>query len=158
MMKKLLAIKQTEGQRDSNQTTRFQFIMAMLSLDEKHIFQLLKPNSLFLGNKNNWQFTHWLSQQFSTYKGSGFHSNFKEGISLDYYPGSETIEFEFALMINNDFMCEDPFDEKNQKNRAINGYKKIRLVLSFEDGKISDIRIPKFFFKNDNINRLKAEN
>lgn len=157
-MKKLLAIKQTEGQKDSNQSTRFQFIMAMMSLDEKHIFQLLKPNSLFLGNKNNWQFTHWLQQQFLPLKCQGFHSKYTEGISLDYYPGSETIEFEFALMIGDDFLSEDPFLENNQSDMSNNAYTKLRFVLSFEDGKISDIRIPNVFFKNDRINRLKAEN
>lgn len=53
-MKTLLANKQTDEQKRSNEYARYQFIMAMMNMDERMIGVLLKKDCKFLGNMNSW--------------------------------------------------------------------------------------------------------
>jgi hypothetical protein len=142
-MKTLLANKQTLEEKQANDFARYQFIIAMASIDERMVGSLLNKNSKFLGNLNNWQFIHWLKSQFAKLNPSMFHSKFKEGISLDYYPGSDIFEFSYApyeeSIDDHSFSSDDQYDEAVFKSK--NAFK-IRLVLLFENGKIADIRVP----------------
>lgn len=155
-MKTLLANKQTEEQKKANDNVRYLFIMAMMNLDEKAIFSLLNKNSLFLGNKNNWQFTNWLSKQFDSFKSFGFHSRFSEGISLEQYPGSETLNFFFSPMEKS----ENFFDEEYNPFADLNNEKIIKLsfVLNFDNGKIKDIRLVFRSVNNEQIKKYQLEN
>jgi hypothetical protein len=152
-MKTLLANKQTEEQIKANENARYLFIMAMMNLDEKAIFCLLNKSSFFLGNKNNWQFIHWLKGQFKGLMDCGFHSKFSEGISLDYYPGSETLSFFYYPMQNNENFETDPFADFNDDQ-----IRALRFVLSYNNGKIIDIKQSKRTIIHDLINKFKIEN
>lgn len=152
-MKTLLANKQTEEQIQANENARHIFILAMMNLDEKAIFSLLNKNSFFLRTKNNWQFIHFLKEQFKVLMENGFHSKFIEGISLDYYPGSETLSFYYYPMQNNEDFDSDPFiNMNNDKIRIFN------FVLSYNNGKIIDIKQPKRIILHSLIAKLKQEN
>lgn len=158
-MKTLLANKQTEEQKRSNEYARYQFILAMMNMDERMIGSLLKKGSKFLGNLNNWQLLHWLKSQFSVLNPDMFHSKFKEGISLDVYPGSDIFQFSFASM--DDENSTDLFFTENQNEDAIfsgKGSFKIELVLLFENGMITDIRIPKKITCLDKSKKFQIEN
>ena len=142
-MKELIANKQTDEQKRSNEYARYQFIMAMMNMDEKTLIPLLKKDGKFLGHLNTWQFLNWLRNQFNTLNPIMFHSKFKEGISLDYYPGSDMFEFSYAPMGENS--DNDLFFNEEQDDQAIFNSKmafKIKLVLLFENGKIADVRVP----------------
>jgi hypothetical protein len=142
-MKTLIANKQTDDQKRSNEFARYQFIMAMMNMDEKTLIPLLKKDGKFLGHLNTWQFLNWLRNQFNTLNPIMFHSKFKEGISLDYYPGSDMFEFSYAPMGENS--DNDLFFNEEQDEQAIFNSKmafKIKLVLLFENGKIADVRVP----------------
>lgn len=86
-----------------------------------------------------------------------FHSKFKEGVSLDCYPGSDIFEFSYAPM--EDTSGNDLFFNEEQDEQAILNQKmafQIKLVLLFENGKIADIRVPKkssLFGKNQEISK-----
>lgn len=155
-MKTLLANKQTEEQKKANDNVRHLFIMSMMNLDEKAIFSLLNKNSLFLGNKNNWQFTYWLSKQFDSFKSFGFHSRFSEGISLGQYPGAETLNFFFCPMEKS----ENIFDEEYNPFADLNNKKitKFSFVLNFDNGKIRDIRLVYRSIDNEQIKKYQIEN
>lgn len=116
-MKPLLAHKQTEEQKRSNDYARFQFIMAMMNLDFMMVRSLLKKDCKFLGNMNNWQLPHLLKSQFSKLNPHMFHFKFKEGVSLNYYPGSDIFEFSYAPMEDNS--DNDPFFNEEQDEKAI---------------------------------------
>ena len=151
-MKELLAKKQSADQKKSNDFARYNFILAMMNMDEKMVGPLLKENSKFLGYMNNWQLLHWLKNQFDTLNTRMFHSKFEEGISLDYYPGSEMYEFSYAPMSNSEndiFQTHDEYQNSIFKDDIT---LKIKLVLLFENGKIADIRVPK---KNIKLNELE---
>ena len=152
-MKTLLANKQNEEQKKANENARYLFIMAMMNLDEKVIFTLLNKNSKFLGNKNNWQFSNWLKNQFKGLIDFGFHSQFSEGISLDYYPGSETLSFYYSPMGSDEDIDNDTFD--NFKDPKI---KKLCFALNFNAGKIIDIRLSKKSIELSHLTKLKLEN
>ena len=158
-MKTLLANKQTDEQKRSNEYARYQFILAMMNIDERLISVLLKKDGRFLCNKNKWQSLYWFKKQFSKLNPQMFHSNFKEGISLDCYPGSDILEFSYAPIEENS--CDDPFLIEEQDEEAIFNSKtafKIRLVLLFENGKIADIRVPNKMVNLEISKKLQKEN
>ncbi len=158
-MKTLLANKQTDDQKRSNEFARYQFIMAMMNMDEKILIPLLKKDGKFLGHLNNWQFLNWLRRHFKRINPHAFHSKFEEGISLDYYPGSEMFEFSFAPMEDNSdnrlFFNEDDAEEDVFKNKMAF---QIKLVLLFENGKIADIRVPKKIASLEITKKYQQEN
>jgi len=158
-MKVLLANKQTDEQLKTNEQVKFQFVMAMMSMDERMIGSLLKENGLFFGNKNNWQVLHWLKTKFKGLNISFFHSRFKESLSLDVYPGSSLFEFKFAPFDNGLLDEEDPFDE-GYHNKLFNSKNviTITLVVLFENGKIADIRNPGRLIELNNLKQLQAQN
>jgi hypothetical protein len=156
-MKTLLANKQTEEQKQTNSFVRYQFIMAMMNMDERMIEQLLKKDAIFLGKLNNWQLLYWLKKQFAKLKTQMFHSKIQEGISLDYYPGAEIFEFSYAPMDDNN---GEFFDEGLDEKDIFEGKTvlRLKLVLLFENGKISDIRIPKNTICSERIKKYQHEN
>ena len=158
-MKILLASKQTDEQIKSNEQVKFQFVMAMMSMDERMIGSLLKENGLYLGNKNNWQVLHWLKTQFKGLPNTFFHSRFKEGLSLDIYPGSSLFEFKFAPF-DNELMDEEEQFEEGHHDKLFNSNKAITitLVVLFENGKIADIRNPGRMIELNNLKQLQAQN
>ena|ERR1035437_25683 len=158
-MKTLIASKQTEEQRRSNEYIRYQFIVAMMNMDEKMIQPLLKKEAKFFGHMNSWQLLHWFKKQFSTLGTPMVHSKFNEGISIDIYPGSDMFEFSFAPMDENTSV-EDTFLGR-LKEEAIFSSKntlKLTLVLVFENGKIADMRIPKKTICFEKAKRFQEEN
>jgi hypothetical protein len=158
-MKTLIANKQTDEQKRSNEFARYQFIMAMMNMDEKTLIPLLKKDGKFLGHLNTWQFLNWLRNQFNTLNPIMFHSKFKEGVSLDYYPGSDIFEFSYAPMGDNS--DNDPFFNEEQDEESIFNSKmvfQIKLVLLFENGKIADIRVPKKVACLEKTKRFQLEN
>jgi hypothetical protein len=155
-MKELIANKQTDEQKRSNEYARYQFIMAMMNMDEKMLIPWLKKEGKFLGHLNTWQFLNWLRKQFTTLNPNMFHSKFKEGISLDYYPGSDMFEFSYAPMENNNFFTYEEQDEEAIFNSKMAF--SIKLVLLFENGKIADIRVPKKMICNAKTKRMQNEN
>jgi hypothetical protein len=157
-MKELLAKKQSADQKKSNDFARYNFILAMMNMDEKMVGPLLKENSKFLGYMNNWQLLHWLKNQFDTLNTRMFHSKFEEGISLDYYPGSEMYEFSYAPMSNSEndiFQTYDEYQDSIFKNDIT---LKIKLVLLFENGKICDMRIPNRVASVEKITKFQNDN
>jgi hypothetical protein len=157
-MKVLLAKKQTEEQIKSNEYVKFQFVMAMMNMDERMIGTLLKENGVFFGNKNNWQTLHWFKKQFKGLNNTFFNSRLKEGLSLDVYPGSIMFEFKYSAL-NTDNFDDDPFSVEYQE--ALFNSKDaitITLVLLFENGKITDIRIPKRIIELSKLKQLQTEN
>jgi hypothetical protein len=158
-MKTLIANKQTDEQKRANEFARYQFIMAMMNMDEKTLIPLLKKDGKFLGHLNTWQFLNWLRNQFNTLNPIMFHSKFKEGVSLDYYPGSDIFEFSYAPMGDNS--DNDPFFNEEQDEESIFNSKmvfQIKLVLLFENGKIADIRVPKKVACLEKTKRFQLEN
>jgi len=157
-MKELLAKKQSLDQKKSNDFARYNFILAMMNMDEKMVGPLIKENSKFFGYMNNWQLLHWLKNQFDTLNTRMFHSKFEEGISMDYYPGSEMYEFSYAPMSNgsnDNFQTYDEYQDSIFKNDIT---LKIKLVLLFENGKICDLRIPNRVASVEKITKLQNEN
>lgn len=154
-MRKHLAIKQTDEQRRSNDYTRFQFVMAMMNADYITIKSLLKEDARFLGWMNDWQFCNWLKGQFKEIGSEAFHSRFREQICLDIYPGADMFYFEYAKHreIDSIFGIEENSDPFNENNTV-----KITLVLVFEDGKISDVRMPKRGIDVTLIKKYQLEN
>lgn len=159
-MRTLLATKQNEEQKRSNDYARYQFIMAMMNIDDRMIGVLLKKNRRYLGNLNSWQVLHWFNNKFSKLDSNMFHSKYTEGISLDVYPGAEMFEFSFAPMESN-YNYDPLLSNENHNENAIFSSKKafhIKLVLLFEDGQIADIRIPKIFISKEKIKNLQCKN
>ena len=159
-MNTFLAHKQNEEQKRSNDYARYQFIMAMMNIDERMIGGLLKKNGKYLGNLNNWQTLHWFKSKFSGLDPNMFHSKFNEGISVDVYPGSEIFEFSYVPM-ESEFNNDNFFNEENLNEDDIFLNKKafhLKLVLLFENGKIIDIRIPKIVISKERINDLQCKN
>ncbi len=158
-MKTLLANKQTEEQKRSNQYARYQFIMGMMNMDEAMINLLLKKDCKFLGYMNKWQFIHWLKSKFSTLNPHLFHSKYTEGISIDYYPGCDMFEFLYAPLegdVNTCLSYAEDLDEEAIFNsiKAVS----IKLVLLFENGKITDVRIPKKTICKEKTKKFQVEN
>ncbi len=112
-----------------------------------------------MGYMNNWQFVSWLGKKFGPIKVSFFSSEFKEGISLDAYPGSEMFEFSFSAF-EQDNIDQGPFSFEANDNKKSTQTEKmsICLVLLFENGKIADIRVPKKFACFDLTKRFQQEN
>ncbi len=158
-MKPLLANKQTDEQKRSNDYARFQFIMAMMNLDFMMVRSLLKKDSRFLGWMNTWQFSGWLKKEFNKIGENGFHSRFKEQICLDVCPGAEMFMFEYVKMREDEFL-EGVNPMSHSEDQIFNRSQslKIKLVLIFEDGKISDIRIPKMGIDQCKLKKFQAEN
>lgn len=143
-MKTLIASKQTEEQKRSNAFVRYQFIMAMMNMDENMIKPLLKNEVKFMGWMSSWQLLNWFKKQFEIVGSPMFHAKFTEGVSLDKYPGADSFEFSFAAIEENELnegWNSAPIDEDAiySSKRSI----KVKLVLLFENGKIADIRVPK---------------
>ncbi len=157
-MKQLLAKKQNSEQKKSNDFARYNFILAMMNMDEKMLGPLLKKDSKFMGYMNNWQFLHWLRNHFEKLNTRMFHSKFSEGISLDYYPGSETFEFSYAPMSNNENESFETHEEYQNSIFKDDITIKIKLVLLFENGKIADIRIPRKHANMEGISKFQIEN
>jgi hypothetical protein len=157
-MKTLLAKKQTEDQKRSNQFVRFQFIMAMMSMDYMTIKSFLKEEAKFLGWMNVWQFTAWLKKQFDAIGTEGCHSRYKEQICLDVYPGTEMFVFEYAQLTEDEYNEWESIETLNDKiyNRA--SCRKICLTLVFENGKISDVRVPKKGVDTGLLKKFQTEN
>ena len=155
-MKTLIANKQTDEQKRANEFARYQFIMAMMNMDEKTLIPLLKKDGKFLGHLNTWQLLNWLRKQFNTLNPQMFHSKFTEGISLDIYPGSDMFEFSYAPMEEDSLFT---YQELNE-DQIFNNKKafKIKLVILFENGKIADIRVPKKVACVEKTKRYQNEN
>ncbi len=158
-MEILLAPKQTADQKKANEYVSYQFVMAMMSMDERMVLPLLKKDARFMGNMTNWQFVNWLAKQFAPLKSTYFGAQFKEGISLDTYPGCEMFEFAFSHY-HSDAIDEDFFNGKDlESNKSIKSEKVvIMMVLLFENGQITDIRIPKKVICLEKINKYQIEN
>jgi hypothetical protein len=158
-METLIFNKQTEEQILSNEMARYQFIMAMMNMDIKMIVPLLNLENKFLGYMNSWQLHKWFQNQFGIMNPLMFQSRFKEGISLDYYPGSDYFEFYYAP-IDDNFeeslsLTEEQIDEVVFNNKlAIT----IKLVLLFKNGKVADIRIPKNVAYIEEKKKFQLEN
>jgi hypothetical protein len=155
----ILAYKQNEEQKRSNDYAKFQFIMAMMNLDHMLVRSLLKKDSRFLGWMNVWQFTAWLRKEFKKINPNGFHSRVKEMICLDICPGAEMLTFEYAKMGIGDFI--EGSQAMNFSEETIFNSKdtiKINLVLIFEGGKIADIRTPKAGLEFSQIKKYQLEN
>jgi hypothetical protein len=141
-MKMNLALKQTIDEMKANQAISELFIMAVMNMDEKMIKSLLMPNRRYLGKLNIWETAYWFKQKFALAQGENLRINFTKGISLDYYPGAEYYEFRFVFL--DPFIdLEDPDYNFGEVDHSSKCNFKIRLVLSFENGKIEDMRIPK---------------
>ena len=158
-MKTFLVKKQTVEEKRANEFARYQFIMAMMNLDERMIGLILKKDCRFLDNRNNWQLLHWLKGQFSKLNPHMFHSKFEESISLDYYPGSDIFEFYYAPIAdyNNDGI------DTNEDQGEVDVFKSkmafnIKLVLLFEEGKIADIKVPQKAVCLEKIRKFQNEN
>ena len=158
-MKTLIASKQTEEQKRSNAFVRYQFIMAMMNMDENMIKPLLKNEVKFMGWMSSWQLLNWFKKQFEIVGSPMFHAKFTEGVSLDKYPGADSFEFSFAAVEENELnegWNSSPIDEN-----AIYLSKssiKVKLVLLFENGKIADIRIPKRIVSFEQSLKFQKEN
>ena len=154
-----LAPKQTADQKKANEYTSYQFVRAMMSMDERMVFPLLKKDARFMGNMTNWQFVNWLAKQFSPLKSTYFGAQYKEGISLGTYPGCEMFEFAFSHYHTN-IIDEDFFNgEALESNKSPKSEKVvIKLVLIFKNGEITDIRIPKKIVSLENIQKYQIEN
>lgn len=136
-----LALKQTNDEMRANQSVSELFIMAVMNMDEKMIKSLLIPNRRYLGNLNVWETTYWFKKKFELALGENLRINFTKGISLDYYPGAEYYEFRFVFL--DPFMdLEDPEYNFAEVDQPSTYDFRIRVVLSYENGKIADIRIP----------------
>ncbi len=158
-MKTLLANKQTEEQKQTNGFVRYQFIMAMMNMDDRMMGTLLNRDFKYLGNKNNWQLLNWLKGKFSTLNPLLFHSRLKEGISLDYYPGAEVFEFTYAPMEGNNNYEDYLYEDMNEKDIFANKHAfTIKVVLLFEDGKIIDLRVSNKSICKENIKKYQDEN
>ena len=158
-MEKIIFNKQTDKQKTSNDMARIQFIMAMMNFDLNMIIPLLNLDNKFLGYMNSWQLCNWLKKQFANMDPLMFQSKFKEGISLDNYPGSDVIEFSYAPIDNNFNDSLLYTEEKNEE--AIFNCKNavtIKLVLLFENGKIADMRIPKNVAYFEDKKKFQLEN
>jgi hypothetical protein len=155
-MKTLIASKQTEEQKRSNAFVRYQFVMAMMNMDENLIRPLLKEGVNFMGCMSSWQLLNWFNKQFAIVGSPMFHSKFTEGISLDKYPGADIFEFSFAAIEDNEGWNSGPFDENAiySSKRSI----KVKLVLIFENGKIADMRIPRKVVSLEESFKLQKEN
>jgi hypothetical protein len=158
-MKSLLADIQTAEQMQLNEHTRHLFIMAMMNLDESMIGLLLKEDCKFLGHLNNWQLLHWFRSQFDKLNSKAFHSKFTFGISLDYYPGADMLEFSYSP-ISEDCKSVLDFNRESNDEATFKSEKafKIKLVLLYENGKIADIRMPKKFACVEKTKIFQKEN
>ena len=156
-MKTLLARKQTDEQRTLNDFARYQFIMAMMNMDESMLIPFLKNSGIFLGHLNKWQLMNYLRKQFNRIQPCLFQSRLREGISLDIYAGSDTFEVSYAPVSNNDTTS---YDENQDYEVFFNNAKsfKITLVVIFENGKITDIRIPRKVAFLKESKRFQQEN
>jgi hypothetical protein len=156
-MKTLLARKQTDEQRTLNDLARYQFIMAMMNVDESMLIPYLKDNGSFLGYMNKWQLMNYLRMQFNRIQPFLFQSRLREGISLDIYAGSDTFEVSYAPVTNIDMTS---YDENQDYEMFFNNSKsfKILLVVIFENGKITDIRMPKKIAYKKQVSRFQIEN
>lgn len=141
-MKALLANKQTDEQKRSNEYARFQFIMAMMNMDESMLIPFLKDSGSFLGHLNTWQLMNHLRKQFNRIHPSLFQSRLRECVSLDIYAGSDAFEFSYAPAPDNDMTVYDEDQDYDAFFKNAKAFK-IILVVIFENGKIVDIRIPK---------------
>ena len=151
-MKTLLARKQTDEQRTLNDLARYQFIMAMMNMDESMLIPYLNDSFCFLGYLNKWQLMNYLRKQFNRIQPCLFQSRLREGISLDIYAGSDAFEVSYAPVTNNDMTsCDEEFFN-NEKSFILT------LVVIFEDGKIKDIRIPKKIALKKQTVRFQNEN
>jgi hypothetical protein len=156
-MKETLANIQSDEQKQSNDIARYHFIIAMMGMDDKMINLLLKSDSTFLGYMNKWQFLHWLKSKFDRLKGHNTNAQFNEGISLDYYPGADVLEFYFAsLDEEHEYKIINNSDEEGFFFGKL-GFK-LSLVLLFEDGKISDVRVSRKYIYSELSNRFKGRN
>ena len=156
-MKTLLARKQTDEQRTLNDLARHQFIMAMMNMDESMLIPYLKDSGSFLGYLNKWQLMNYLRKQFNRIQPCLFQSRLREGISLDIYAGSDVFEVSYAPVTNNDMTS---YDENQDYEVFFNNAKsfKLTLVVIFENGKITDIRIPKKVAFLKETKRFQQEN
>lgn len=156
-MKTLLARKQTDEQRTLNDLARYQFIMAMMNMDESMLIPYLKDNISFLGYLNKWQLMNYLRKQFNRIQPCLFQSRLREGISLDIYAGSDAFEVSYAPLTSNDMTS---YDESQDFEVFFNNAKsfKITLVVIFENGKIADVRIPKKVAFLKETKRFQQEN
>jgi hypothetical protein len=153
----LIAHKQNKKEKKANDFTKYQFIIAVMNLDDLLLSNLLKKDSIFMGRYNYWQILHWFRNKFSKLNNDLFHSKFIENISVDIYPGSTAFEFCFAPYTIDD--NTDPFgmeinDDIFKNEKAIT----FTLVLLFDNGKITDIRIPRKTMSIENYNAIKYLN
>jgi hypothetical protein len=156
----LLANKQTDEEKKSNNITRFYFITSMMNLDIVGIKNLLKSEVKFMGWMNEWQFCNWLDKNFKSLGAPrAFHARYKELICMDTCPGADMFLFEYVIMdrnFNYDFfsdMNEEDMDPFNNDNVL-----RIGLALIFENGKISSIRPSKKGLELTNLKKSQVEN
>ena len=153
-----LANKQTDEQKQSNNFTRFHFIMAMMNLDLVSVKNLLKKDGKFLGWMNDWQFCNWLDKKFRVISSGSFQSSLKEQVCLDICPGADMLVFEFAKM--EDEETDPVLNEIQGKTELVDPGKLIRiqLVLMYENGLIADIRLSEQGCDSKRIKKLQLEN
>jgi len=147
-MKTLLAAQQSELQKKSNDYVKYQFIMAMMNMDERMIKPLLSKNFKFNGNMNDWHLLHWLKSRFEKFYAIMHETRHEEGISLDVYPGANMLEF-----------CYIPMELNNGlPNTSESGKLRIRFVLLYENGEISELRVPKMVLSIEKTKKCQNEN
>ena len=154
----LLAKKQSIEEKRLNDYTRYQFILAMMNLDYMMIKSFLKNESRYLGWMNSWQFTGWLKRKFEIIGESGFHSRFKEMISLDICPGADMVDFEYVKFKDDDSFGIDFFDQTDDEIFNNGLTLKLSFILVFENGKISNIRQANKGFHLDLLQKYQSEN
>jgi hypothetical protein len=145
-MKTLLTNRQNKDQKNANEFNKRQFILLMMNMDTLYIDTILNDSVVYMENMSKQQFIFWLRKKFEKIDPFNFFSSYKEKISVDQYPGADVIEFTYITCKNED----DELDVKNTKidlndvefRRKHNVYK-LKFVLSFKNGQITDIMIPK---------------
>ncbi len=140
-MNHLLAIKQTEDQIKSNEMTSHLFVMSILNMDSSLLKTLLMEHGRYLGCKKYWETLHYFRMLFDKASSKNVSVGLKKGISLDYYPGAEYYEFRYRFL-SDDCAYEDEYEQYLADNDPNNTEFVRRFVLTYENGKIKDIRIP----------------
>lgn len=155
-MKTMLANQQTKEQIALNENVRFQFVLGVASMDEKVILPLLKENGIFFGDKNRWQAAKWFRAIFSKVTFPFYTTSHKQGVSLERYPGSEAHEFAFIPLCISEPDSDDLGFEANP-SKSENPVT-LRLVIAFENGKISDIRTVLNIVPFEQVTKLQTNN
>lgn len=155
-MKATLSPAQTTEQLQVNEQLRFNFILAVTGMDERLLLPLLKEDGIFMSKLNRWQMMKWFRSIFAKVTFQMFNVEHHSGISLEEYPGAEVHEFVFQEMLFPE-ESEDgiflPPSSASSEDQVI-----IRLVLTYDSGKIADIRRVHKFLPLEQIKKMQKDN